>query len=325
MLAVSRPFLAASVVLAGVTTVAFSKGQPRHDRSMTIHGEFHGRSVVVAATERSGGAIESLQWGDVEFIDANDHGRLLQSAVTFDGLGECDNPTEAGASRDGQHPKVSSSILESHGVVDNVLKTSTRMAYWIRKGQRSHECSSAVNEGDPSPTSSTVLQKTVRFLPGFENVLEHRISFMLPRTRNHAQFEVLTAYMPIKFGTFHTFNPATGAMETLSDGPGEQNHPVVLATADGHHALALCTLQPGAARLNGPGYGRWRFEGARVTKSNVVFRQDGARLGSHDFVAYSVFGSLEDVRVTLVQLYGREAPVLTQSLPASTRRALADN
>jgi hypothetical protein len=210
-------------------------------------------------------------------------------------------------------------------VVGNVLKTSTRMAYWIHKGQRSQECRSATNDGDGAAASSTVLQKTVRFLPGFKNVLEHRISFGLARSRAHAQFEVLTAYMPAMFGTFYRFNPATGTLEPLSDGPGEQSLPVVLATRDGRYALALCTLQSGGARLAGPGYGRWRFEDARVTKSNVVFRQDGAKLGSHDFVVYSVFGSLEDVRGTLAQLYSRDAPALTQALASPPAGVVAGN
>ena len=257
---------------------------------------------MLTATKRSAGAIESLQWGGMEFLDASDNGRHLQSAISFDRLTECDNPTEAGSSRDGTGPRSSSSRLQSGIVADNVLSTYSQMAYWLWPDQRSAACGHARSEG-PSPLSSTRLAKTVRFLPGFDNVLEHRISFDLARPRSLAQFEVLTAYMPAHFDTFYRFDPESGRMQPLSDGPGEQDLPVVLATGDGSHALGLFTPQPPTADLKGPGYGRWRFKSEGVTKSNVVFRQRKAEAGSHRFLVYTVFGTLDDVRSSLIGLH----------------------
>ncbi|MGH9808323.1 MAG: hypothetical protein ACRD9W_13880, partial [Terriglobia bacterium] len=127
--------MAGALFLGAVTAVAQSNDQPGAAPSMTIFGQFKGRTVMVTATHRSAGAIESLQWGGTEFIDANDHGRDLQSAVSFDGLTECDNPTEAGASRDG--PEASSSLLLKASASDNILRTQSQMAYWLRPGQRS--------------------------------------------------------------------------------------------------------------------------------------------------------------------------------------------
>jgi hypothetical protein len=296
--------LVGAVMLGGLTFVALSNAQMRPLKPLTISGEFKGRSVMVTAMPRSAGAIESLQWGGIEFIDASDHGRHLQSAVSFDGLTECDNPTEAGASRDG--PNSSSSLLLMASASDNVLRTQSRMAYWLRLGQR-RECGQAKNDL-ATPVSSTMLTKSVRFLPGYKNVLEHRISFDLARPRSLAQFEVLTAYMPSRFDTFYVFNPTTSQIEPISDGPGEQQFPVVLSSADGTNALALYTPQPGALGLAGPGYGRWRFGNERVTKSNVVFRQANAGRGGHSFLVYSVFGSLTDVRSTLARL-AKDTPV----------------
>jgi len=292
--------LAAAIVVVGVLGVA-GPNQAHLAQPMTIYGHFKGRTVMVTATDRSAGAIESLQWGGTEFLDASDHGRNLQSAVSFDGLGECDNPTEAGSSRDGWRPNASSSRLLTWSAANNVLSTRAQMAYWLRLGQRSAGCTQGMIE---TRLSSTRLVKTVRFLPGFPNVLEHRISFELARPRALAQFEVLTAYMPEHFDTFYRFNPAGGRMEPLSDGPGEQGLPVVLATSDGTHALGLLTPQAGTGARSGPGYGRWRFKQQRVTKSNVVFRQQNAKAGAHSFVVYTVFGTLEDVRETLRTLHG---------------------
>lgn len=294
-------FLGASFFLGAVTAVAQSNPHLHSVQAMAIHGQFKDGAVMVTATGRSAGAIESLQWDGMEFLDASDHGRHLQSAVSFDGLTECDNPTEAGASRDGSGSNTSSSRLLSASTAGNVLSTHSQMAYWLRLGQRSAACGLARNDLS-TPLSSTRLTKSVRFLPGYDNVLEHRISFDLARPRALAQFEVLTAYMPEHFDTFYRFNPRNARMEPLDDGPGEQKYPVVLATRDGAHALGLYTPQSQGAGFKGPGYGRWRFDRARVTKSNVVFRQENAAAGSHRFLVFSVFGTLEDVRATLIKL-----------------------
>ncbi len=323
-----RTLVAAALCLGAVVSVSRSN-EVLIVQPLTISGAFKGRTVLVTATGRSAGAIESLQWGGTEFLDANDHGRDLQSAISFDGLGECDNPTEAGASKDGNRPRSTSSQLHRGVVVGNVLRTSSHMAYWIRRGHHSAECKKALNEGDPSPVSSTRLAKTVRFLPGFGNVLEHRISFGLARPRSLAVFEVLTAYMPDRFDTFYRYNSVSDRLEPLSDGPGEQELPVVLATSDGTHALGLFTPQTASAGFTGPGYGRFRLSHAGVTKSNVVFRQQHVAAGPHRFLVYSVFGTIEDVRSSLSRLQKIAHPDVAESIPEDDAEAsvaaLAEN
>jgi hypothetical protein len=121
-----------------------------------------------------------------------------------------------------------------------------------------------------------------------------------------AQFEVLTAYMPRRFDTFYKYNSKTDHMEELSDGPGEQSLPVMLASNDGAHALGLYT--PPTSRLISPGYGRWRFKDEQVTKSNVVYRVENAEAGSHSFVVYTVFGTFDDVRSSLAALHKKYGP-----------------
>jgi hypothetical protein len=244
--------------------------------------------------------------------------------VSFDGLTECDNPTEAGSSRDGSGPTSSSSRLLSASISGNVLSTHSQMAYWLRLGQKSPDCGLAKNDL-PTNVSSTTLTKTVRFLPGHGNVLEHKVTFGLARPRAQAQFEALTAYMPIRFGTFHRFDPATDRIEPLSDGPGEQDWPVILATDDGMHALGLFTPKAQGAGQVGPGYGRWRFEWARVTKSNVVFRLQNAAAGPHRFLVYTAFGTLNDVRSSLIKLYRESRSDVAQSDNSPAAGVLARN
>jgi len=271
---------------------------------LAIHSTFDAKGIVAAATFRDAGAIGSLTWGGVEFIDAFDHGRELQSAISFDGLTECDNPTEAGSRRDGTKA-VSSSLLKEFSTTGNVLRTFTQMAYWLHPGEHSAACGAARNQA-PSTLSDVSLSKTVRFLPNQPNVLEHQLVFHLPATRATAQFEVLTAYMPQRFDTFYTVDAQTGRVLPLSDGPGEQDLPVVLATRDGKHALGLYSPSPVIEKVSGPGYGRWRFQRDRVVKSNVVYRLDNAAAGSYGFTVYTVIGGLPDVHAALQRLQRRQ-------------------
>src|SRR4051812_29750731 len=72
------------------------------DGNLAISGyAFGNNQLVVSTSNRNAGAISSVVYRGIEHIDQTDHGRELQSAVQFDGLGECWNPTEAGSAADG--------------------------------------------------------------------------------------------------------------------------------------------------------------------------------------------------------------------------------
>ena len=263
--------------------------------------------LVIVTSARFAGAIHSLTWGGVEFIDCADHGRELQSACSANlGLpgpfwAEAWNPTEAGSRRDGAGPASTSRLL-AYATTGATMRTATQMAYWLNPGERS--------SGHPAlntnPLSDHVLRKQVRIGgPGGSNVLDYVVEFVVPAGEPHSfiQFEALTGYMPERFGTFWTFDPATGDLVPLSDGPGEQPKPVILATADGAHAMGIFARPAPGAR--GPGYGRWRFGPQRVTKWNAVFRvadADGVPAGAYRFQLHVPVGSLEEVRAALRRL-----------------------
>jgi hypothetical protein len=66
-----------------------------------LSGTIGGKPLVIQTTSRLAGAIDSVKWDGVEFINSHDHGRQLQSAINADVDGvyhtECYNPTEAGS------------------------------------------------------------------------------------------------------------------------------------------------------------------------------------------------------------------------------------
>ncbi len=260
-----------------------------------------GRSeAVITTTARVAGAIDSFKWDGREFIDSTDHGRQLQSACSFDNTptanAETFNPTEAGSRRDHVGSRSTSRLLE-FAASGNRLRSRTQMAFWLAPGERS-EGQLARN---PDPLSDYLLAKDVRIGCGrWPQALDYRVTFTVPAAARHtdAQFEALTAYLPWEFEKFWQFDPVTGKLTPLDDGPGEQRNPVVLATADGRHALGIFWPPAPQPLTRGPGYGRWRFGPERVVKWNCVFRVSdagGLRPGDYSYRLLVPFGSVAEV------------------------------
>jgi hypothetical protein len=268
-----------------------------------------GSEIVIRTTARLAGAIDSLTWNGREFIDSFDHGRQLQSAASFDGgqagefWAERYNPTEAGSRRDGIGPQSSSKLLsmESEGAE---LRTITQMAFWLAPDEHSSG-RPAINK---EILSGHRVAKRVRI--GFEklaNVIDYRVTYTMPAGEQHryAQFEALTGYMPAAFGKFHKFVPATGKLEPLDDGPGEQAFPLVFSTEDGAYAMGIFSPDQPSADYAQAGYGRFRFAAEKVVKWNCVFRvrePAGIDAGEYAYRMFVAVGTLDDVRNALAAL-----------------------
>jgi hypothetical protein len=260
--------------------------------------------IVITTTSRLAGAIDSLTWDGREFINSTDHGRQLQSACSFDNTptasAETFNPTEAGSRRDGVGTTSTSRLLEL-SAEGNHLRTRTQMAFWLAPGERS--------EGQLARNTNTlsdyVLTKDVRI--GFERwpqALQYRVTFNVPTNAHHTygQFEALTGYLPPEFDTFWQYNPKTNQLEPLSDGPGEIQNSVVLATADGRYAMGIFAPPQPHPNTTGPSYGRWRFQAEQVVKWNCVFRvqhTNGLRSGDYSYHMLVSVGTREDVEAIL--------------------------
>lgn len=269
--------------------------------------------IVMRTTTRTAGAIDSLRWRGQEFIDTHDHGRQLQSASNFDAgspfIPETFNPTEAGSVADGAGP-VSSSRLLQLLQTERSLQTTTQMAFWLPPGGESL--------GHPAKNrtwlSNHLLTKRVQL--GYRDlpqVIVHDVTFSLPIDEQHtyAQLEVLTGYMPAKFERFFVYDSARDVLREISDGPGEQALPVVLATADGQFAMGCYTPETRGSGWSGPGYGRFRFPREQVTKWNCVWRYtaaSGVPPGDYSFRTFVVLGDQTLVQTGLRALLEAERP-----------------
>jgi len=259
--------------------------------------------LVIRTTRRLAGAIDSLTWGGKEFIDSADHGRQLQSASNLDAgtaiTDETYNPTEAGSRADGAG-ETSSSVLLALRVEGATLETRTRMAFWLKPGEKS---------GPNLAKNTTVVSDhllTKRVTIGFRDlpqVLEYTATFTIPTGEKHvvATFESLTGYMPAEFSRFLVYDPATRTSKPLSDGPGEQPMPVILSTESGSHAMGVFSPDRPA-----PGYGRFRFASEKVVKWNSVFRvrkPEGIAPGDFTYRHFVAVGTLDDVVASMRRLH----------------------
>jgi hypothetical protein len=311
MRTVDRFKLLVVVCWLGLVSTATAQ-ESRVDRLPTgdavIRAPFGNSEIVITTTSRLAGAIHSLTWNGLEFIDSADHGRQLQSASNFDAgsafTPETFNPTEAGSVDDGAGPKSSSRLL--HLIAkDNQLQTTSQMAFWLSPTGKSL--------GHPAK-NTTILSNhllTKRVQIGYRdlpNVVQYDVTFGLPVGEKHtyAQFEAVTGYMPIAFSKFWALNPQTQQLESLTDGPGEQSFPVILATANGSHAMGIVARDPTPAGMTGPGYGRFRFAREKVVKWNCVYRlrddKNGIAAADYLFKQFVVVGDLETVKRTMILL-----------------------
>ena len=267
--------------------------------------------IVLTTTARLAGAIHSLTFNGMEFIDSVDHGRQLQSASSFDNSptanAETFNPTEAGSRRDGAGPRSTSKLLELRSA-NNELFTRTQMAYWLAPGERS----AGQLARNTNILSAHLLTKRVRLgHDRFPQMLDYQVTFTVPAGELHrtAQFEALTGYMPAAFERFWQFNVTTKKLEPLTDGPGEIPRPVVLATASGSHAMGIYAPPQPRAGQTGPTYGRWRFGPEKVVKWNCVFRlrsPDSLPAGDYTYQLLVPLGTLAEVEAMLAALSAAE-------------------
>ena len=278
----------------------------------TIRASAGASQIVITTTARVAGAIDSLTWNGLEFINSYDHGRQLQSASNLDfGTPKTDetyNPTEAGSSRDGVGGTSSSSLLQLQAS-KNSLETLTQMAFWLSPDEKS---------GLNPAKNKTVLSDHLlakRVIIGYENlphVISYDVVFRIPVGEPHtiAVFEALTGYMPPEFAEFRQFNPQTGDLEPLSDGPGEVNQSVVFSLAGGTHAMGIYAPPQTTPHTTGPTYGRWRFSAEKVVKWNCVFRladKKGIQPGDYAFQMFVIVGDVNKVRESLKTLHRMSA------------------
>jgi len=259
-------------------------------------------AITVRTCSRFAGAVCSIVFRGKEHIDTKDHGRLLQSASSFDGYGECYNPTEGGAERD---RFATTSVLKAAVAEANRIWTITDMAFWLRPLQAYPQgCGSRkqiVQAVNTLTLSGHLLEKQIVVgLPEFPNVIEHRVTYYVPTRFARATFEASTGYMPREFSLAMYYDPATGIEMDPGTRQGDQALPVILATPDRQYAMGVYSADLPQNKL---GYGRFTFPD--VVKWNCAFRETNIQPGHYSYRCLAILGTVVEVQDTLRRLTAR--------------------
>ncbi len=274
--------------------------------NMSISKSVLGSELKITAMERFGGAIGSLTWKGVEFVDIADHGRQLQSACHFDDEGECYNPTEAGSMADGTK-QTSTSEWQYGSNEGGALKTQSRMAFWLSPGGVLGGGCVSGRVINTAPVSNFIFGKEIKIgYDNWENVIEYDVNFWVAEDHGKGVFEILTGYMPIKFNKFYAFDKATKSIKSIVSGGSDK--PVIQATADGSLAMGIYTpwkqLGVRGTDYYAAYYSVRDFSDVSVaaTKWNVAMHNMTAKKGNYAFKNFVIVGSLEEVVKTMGEL-----------------------
>lgn len=272
---------------------------------ITISGMYGSNKIEMRSCNWAAGAICSLKYKGLEFINGElntngtptDHGRQLQSASSFNDLGEAYNPTQAGSNFffDGFYPSESkSSVMLTRWFADNHVGVRTKMGFWKQI---------YTNKNNPYEytlkSNHEVLTQTTIGIRYFQNVILYEATFYVPPVDliplYKGQFEVSTAYMQTYFNMFYILQD-NGNLSAIGDIQQEQNKPVIFSTTDGQYAMGIYSPEAPQPEYPFASYGIWRHPDC--VKMNYVVRVNNPS-GYYKYRAYYVIGSLSEVQNTM--------------------------
>ena len=240
-------------------------GYPRFGLECEDFVPISGGGVTIQANRAAGGSIARLTWNDMQFVNAYDYGRQIQTAINFQIEGELDNPTEAGSKygcpglmspgRAQGSPLLSLKKGRTRGA-GGVLETVTAPLQWnpgLFGGDADH----------PVVWSGTISKKVELNYRGFPNRIKWTTTVGFPRAREHAAVEIVTAYLRGMFDTFHFWQFDPERKRKGVKGKGRLTHAtppkggcvsrgrdkfrgVIISTEDGSYALGA--YRPGGTQ-----------------------------------------------------------------------------
>lgn len=283
-----------------------------------------GNLLTVSASARVAGAIDSVFWKNMEFVNAWDHGREIQPAVFVNGQGMCNNPTMAGGDYDYQdYP--THSILEGIWSNGRTVAAQVLPAYWTAPEQYAGPelCNLAPNYSAVNGTYVSNYRMNTNTQVGYKysNVIRFDTVVVIPENVSSLMIEASTGYLTGDMTEFYAYdlaarytNSAIVPVPVVPDPlSGEQNKPLVVSNPGGTKAMAVWS--PGLPQPGLPppllvyGYGVGRFfdtsRPANATmKWNIVYRYGATNKGtSFGYTTYMVVGTKADVVTRMAQLY----------------------
>ncbi len=243
--------------------------------------------LKIKTSSKHGGAITSILFRGEEIIDSSDNGRLFQSAVSYNNLGEDCNPTQGG---DITNKKTSKLLMEKN-IKKRRIMTLTDMAYW-HSAPEDIKCERKEN-----------LLSTETFLISPYTILT-TVTYHIPNNYDHATFEALTGYMVGELSESIFYDSKNMVSIPTKDFIGEQRFPVIHYSVVSNKAVGIFSpALPQNWFGDYVGYGRFFYTFTPVTKFNCVFRENNLRKDeSRTFQCMTVIGTLDEVKKEIDRL-----------------------
>lgn len=276
-------------------------------------------TLKIYTCDKDAGAICRMTWKNKELVDDLDHGRQIQTAITYDGLGEGYNPTEAGSRFNGTSNN-SSSYLNSISVSGDSLSSETLAAFWLRP----NECTTAGVGACATNTtirSKTKIKKEITI--GFGN-MPHVVEMLVEVTVepsssstlinfDKATFKIMSGHFRGSLNDFYTYDKSTGLL--FSESPALNTNtsyqdPVVISNSDGSIAIGYYTPDSNVAQYNHnynmsyfPGAGSGISGQSDMTKLVDVYRLNNPTASTtYSFRTYMTISSLENATTVMENL-----------------------
>jgi hypothetical protein len=303
-----------------------SYGMSSGDGNATVGNQ----AITVRTSSHYAGAVTEIWFRGRQIVDSHDTGRLVQTALSFDGQGECFNPTEGGSAENGSGQ--SSSVLRSIVVEPGAVATATQAAYWHAAGLTGLNCGTTGTALGSGVLSDTMIYKTLQVgYAGDPNIMLWRTQVSV--TADHASMgvEALTGYHTGEMTLMQAFDPFTQTLVPTSAMALEQAdwsnpfvaYPLVFSTEDGSIAVGVVGLDQDlghspVALTQASRYGAMTQlrsdQNDRFTKWTNYFEYNPAPRGEYQFTTFLALGNLEEVRQKMVTIYRAIAPTQALSL-----------
>lgn len=306
-------FWVVGIYLASVSLVSFAElGLPPHvnklldtDQMVVLEVPLKGDTLRIAASPKFGGSIVSMTFRGKQYVNDDDgkvvdYGRQIQSAVSYDEMGECFNPTEAGGRYDVGHDHSSSRLLASN-IAGRTLETTTDMAFWMRPGERHtlNGCggtwvgNTAQNR---AITSGYLLRKKITAGQNQnDNVIRYEATFESPIQRQSARFEPLSVHLPSDFNNVLVWDGKTWAANDSKAFRSQE--PVILTTADGKNAVGIYMKFPSGTNS---WYGLKIWPNVAVIR--CLIKKEKLNSRTESFTGYMVVGNQDEVKAGMNKL-----------------------
>ncbi len=283
---------------------------PPDGYARVITGMVDGDPVELRVSTRFGGAVGSLTWRGMEFLNIYDHGRQISYAWFLDDHGECLNPTEPGSASDLFAQTSTTIVHEICSDAANRLSTRISPAFWTQPGQSAFCDNGTLEAVNTELVSDDMLEKVTQIgYERIENVIVFDSTITLYGDHDLLRAEVPTAYLTGAFSARYRFDPRDGSLTPVTESMDvtapwsfvdNSGLPAILASEDGAFALGAYTARPGAL------YQILHYESSNpldeTNKWNILFSVAPAPAGRYDFRTFGVIGTLEQVHEGMVAL-----------------------